>query len=73
MRNLNLKIDVSDEEAAAIEAELRSGEFACVSEMVRTAVRTYLDRRHLSDTRSIARDVAHYRQEIPSRATLIEG
>ena len=56
MRNLNLKIDVSDEEAAAIEAELRSGEFACVSEMVRTAVRTYLDRRHLSDTRSIARD-----------------
>lgn len=73
MRNLNLEIDLSDEEAAAIDAELRSGKFTSVSDVVRTAVKTYLDRRRLSDTRSIARDVAHYRQEIASRATLIEG
>lgn len=40
----NISISLTDQHAAALEAEVASGDYASVSEVVRAALRDFLDR-----------------------------
>lgn len=57
----NVSISLTDAHAAAIEAELATGDYASVSEIVRAALRDYFDDRHGPDRARIDADVAAYR------------
>jgi Arc/MetJ-type ribon-helix-helix transcriptional regulator len=57
----NVSISLTDAHAAAIEAELATGDYASVSEIVRAALRDYFDDRHGPDRVRIDADVAAYR------------
>jgi len=57
----NVSISLTDAHAAAIEAQLATGDYASVSEIVRAALRDYLEVRHAPDRAQIDADVAAYR------------
>ncbi|RAH96729.1 type II toxin-antitoxin system ParD family antitoxin [Acuticoccus sediminis] len=57
----NVSISLTDQHAAAIEAELASGDYASVSEVVRAALREFLDRPTGPDLKQIDADIARYR------------
>lgn len=57
----NVSISVTDAHAAAIEAELATGDYASVSEIVRAALRDFFADRHGPDPARIDADVAAYR------------
>jgi Arc/MetJ-type ribon-helix-helix transcriptional regulator len=57
----NVSISLTDTHAAAIEAELATGDYASVSEIVRAALRDFFDERHAPDRARIDADVAAYR------------
>lgn len=57
----NVSISLTDANAAAIEAELATGDYASVSEIVRAALRDFFDERHGPDRARIDADVAAYR------------
>lgn len=57
----NVSISLTDAHAAAIEAELATGDYASVSEIVRAALRDYFGDRHGPDRARIDADVAAYR------------
>ena len=57
----NVSISLTDQHAAAIEAELASGDYASVSEVVRAALREFLNRPPGPGLRRIDADIARYR------------
>jgi Arc/MetJ-type ribon-helix-helix transcriptional regulator len=57
----NVSISLTDAHAAAIEAELATGDYASVSEIVRAALRDFFDDRNGPDRARIEADVAAYR------------
>lgn len=56
----NVSISLTDQHAAAIEAELASGDYASVSEVVRAALREFLDRPVGPGLEQIDADIARY-------------
>lgn len=57
----NVSISLTDQHAAAIDAELASGDYASVSEVVRAALREFLDRPFGPNLKQIDADIARYR------------
>jgi Arc/MetJ-type ribon-helix-helix transcriptional regulator len=57
----NVSISLTDAHAAAIEAELATGDYASVSEIVRATLRNFFTERHAPDRARIDADVAAYR------------
>lgn len=57
----NVSISLTDRHAAAIEAELASGDYASVSEVVRAALREFFDRAPGPRLHQIDADIARYR------------
>ena len=57
----NVSISLTDAHAAAIEAELATGDYASVSEIMRAALRDFFDDRHGPDLARVDADVAAYR------------
>ncbi len=56
----NVSISLTDQHAAAIDAELASGDYASVSEVVRAALRDFLDRPSGPSLKQIDADIARY-------------
>lgn len=53
-------ISLTDQHAAEIEAQIASGDYASVSEVVRAALREFLARGTVPDATQIDRDIAAY-------------
>jgi putative addiction module CopG family antidote len=56
----NVSISLTDQHAAEIEREIATGGYASVSEVVRTALRDFLNRSIGPDLEQIARDITAY-------------
>ena len=56
----NISISLTDQHAAAIDAELTSGDYASVSEVVRAALRDFFDRPFGPSLKQIDADIARY-------------
>ncbi len=56
----NVSISLTDQHVAEIEAQIASGDYASVSEVVRAALREFLARGRGPDPAQIDRDIAEY-------------
>lgn len=56
----NISISLTDQHAAEIDAQIASGDYASVSEVVRAALREFLSRGATPDGAQIDRDIADY-------------
>ncbi|MTI02885.1 type II toxin-antitoxin system ParD family antitoxin [Roseibium sp. RKSG952] len=56
----NVSISLTDHHAAEIDACIATGDYASVSEVVRTALREFLSRGMVPDARQIDHDIAEY-------------
>ena len=74
----NISISLTDRHAAAIEAELASGDYASVSEIVRAALREFFERPAGPSLGRIEADIARYRtgtglhEAASARARIVE-
>jgi putative addiction module CopG family antidote len=57
----NVSVSLTDRHAAAIEAELASGDYASVSEVIRAALREFFDRPPGPPLDRIEADIARHR------------
>lgn len=57
----NISISLTDRHATAIEAELASGDYASVSEVIRAALREFFDRPTVPPLDRIEADIARFR------------
>lgn len=60
----NISISLTDQHASEIEAQIASGDYASVSEVVRAALRDFLSKPPGPSLEQIDRDIAAYRRDL---------
>jgi putative addiction module CopG family antidote len=68
----NVSISLTDQHASEIEAQIASGDFASVSEVVRAALRDFLARPPGPSLDQINNDIAAYRSALESGEELMD-
>jgi len=69
----NVSISLTDQHAAAIEAEIATGDYASVSEVIRAALRDYFDRAPHPDTEAMLADVVAVEAELDAGGALLDA
>lgn len=69
----NVSISLTDQHAAALEAEVASGDYASVSEVVRAALRDFLDRAPRPDEAQMLADFEEMQADIAAGAELLDA
>jgi len=68
----NVSISLTDQHASEIEAQIASGDFASVSEVVRAALRDFLAKAPGPSLDQINRDISAYRNALDSGEELMD-
>ena len=69
----NISISLTEQHALEIEAQISSGDFASVSEVVRAALRDFLSKPPGPSLDQIDRDIAAYRSVIDAGEELLDS
>jgi len=69
----NVSISLTDQHASEIDAQVSSGDFASVSEVVRAALRDFLSQPPGPSLDQIDRDIAAYKNAVLSGEALIDA
>lgn len=69
----NVSISLTDQHASEIEAQVSSGDYASVSEVIRAALREFLSRAPHPSLEQIDRDIAAHRAASGSGAKLVDA
>lgn len=69
----NVSISLTDQHASEIDAQVSSGDYASVSEVIRAALRDFLSRAPLPSLEQVDRDIAAYRDAMASGERLIDA
>jgi len=69
----NVSISLTDQHASEIEAQVSSGDYASVSEVIRAALREFLSRAPHPSLEQIDRDIAMYRDTLASGEKLVDA
>ena len=69
----NISISLTEQHASEIEAQISSGDFASVSEVVRAALRDFLSKPPGPSLDQIDRDIAAYRSAIDAGEELLDS
>lgn len=67
----NVSISLTDQHASEIEAQVASGDYASVSEVIRAALRDFLGKAPGPDLEQIDRDIANYRRSLDAGDPLV--
>lgn len=68
----NISISLTDQHASEIDAQISSGDYASVSEVIRAALRDFLAKAPGPDLDQIGRDVADYRKAMAAGENLVD-
>ena len=69
----NVSISLTDQHASEIEAQISSGDYASVSEVIRAALRDFLGKAPGPSLDQIDRDIADYRDALARGEALVEA
>jgi len=68
----NISISLTDQHASEIDAQISSGDYASVSEVIRAALRDFLAKTPGPDLDQIGKDVADYRKAMAAGENLLD-
>ncbi len=69
----NVSISLTDRHASEIEAQVSSGDYASVSEVIRAALRDFLSKAPHPSLEQVDRDIADYRSAMASGEILVDA
>lgn len=68
----NISISLTDQHASEIDAQISTGDYASVSEVIRAALRDFLAKTPGPDLDQIGKDVADYRKAMAAGENLVD-